>query len=143
MDARAGLLRYRPVDDLYEDWLARITELVSAAGGSPLPSLLLPRPPSYAGGEEQEMPPPPPPQGGPWLQGAQAQGEILRVRRLRSKKGAAKRSLVPKKVLARSQHLRAKIASLHLHAKAPLCSKRRRAVIPMTKPSTSKRHRWP
>ena len=29
------LLRYRPVDDLYEDWLDRITELVSAAGGSP------------------------------------------------------------------------------------------------------------
>ena len=41
MDAHAalllarGLLHYRPVDDLYEDWLARITELVSAAGGSP------------------------------------------------------------------------------------------------------------
>ena len=27
------LLHYRPVDDLYEDWLARITELVSATGG--------------------------------------------------------------------------------------------------------------
>ena len=23
------LLRYRPIDDLYEDWLDRITELVS------------------------------------------------------------------------------------------------------------------
>ena len=45
------LLHYRPVDDLYEDWLARITELVSAAGGSPLPSLSLPRPPFRAGGE--------------------------------------------------------------------------------------------
>ena len=33
------LLRYRPVDDLYEDWLDRIAELVSAAGGSPAPSL--------------------------------------------------------------------------------------------------------
>ena len=32
------LLHYRPVDDLYEDWLARITELVSTAGGSPLSS---------------------------------------------------------------------------------------------------------
>ena len=46
------LLHYRPVDDLYEDWLARITELVSAAGGSPMPSLSLPRPPSCAGGKE-------------------------------------------------------------------------------------------
>ena len=33
------ILHYRPVDDLYEEWLARITELVSAAGGSPAPSL--------------------------------------------------------------------------------------------------------
>ena len=32
------LLHYCPVDDLYEDWLARITKLVSAAGGSPLSS---------------------------------------------------------------------------------------------------------
>ena len=38
------LLRYRPVDDLYEDWVDRIAELVSAAGGSPAPSLSLPRP---------------------------------------------------------------------------------------------------
>ena len=32
------LLRYRPVDDLYEEWLDRVTELVRAAGGSPTPS---------------------------------------------------------------------------------------------------------
>ena len=31
------LLHYRPVDDLYEDWLDRIAELVSAAGGPPHP----------------------------------------------------------------------------------------------------------
>ena len=79
----------------------------------------------------------------PWLQGAQPQGETLHVRRLRGKKGAAKRSLVPKKVLAHSQRRRAKIASMHLHAKTPRCSKRRRAVIPRNKPSTNKRHRWP
>jgi len=42
-DAQAALLlaceilHYRPVYDLYEEWLARITELVSAAGGSPAP----------------------------------------------------------------------------------------------------------
>ena len=29
------LLHYRPVDDLYEEWLARITELVSAAAALP------------------------------------------------------------------------------------------------------------
>ena len=46
------LLHYCPVDDLYEDWFARITELVSAAGGSPMSSLSLPRPPSRAGGED-------------------------------------------------------------------------------------------
>ena len=38
MDARAALLmahellRYHPVNDLYEDWLDRITELVRAVG---------------------------------------------------------------------------------------------------------------
>ena len=80
------------------------------------------------------------PKEAPWLQGAQPQGKTLRVRRLCSKKGAAKRSLVPKKVFARSERRRAQIASLHLHAKTPRCSKRRRAVIPRSKPSTSKRH---
>ena len=35
------LLRYDPVDDLYEDWLDRIAKLVCAAGGSPVPSLSL------------------------------------------------------------------------------------------------------
>ena len=32
------LLRYRLVDDLYEDWLDRVAELVRAAGGSSAPS---------------------------------------------------------------------------------------------------------
>ena len=50
MEARAALLaanellRYRPIDDLYEEWLDRIAELVCAAGGSPVPSLSLPHP---------------------------------------------------------------------------------------------------
>src|SRR3954462_10782469 len=40
MEARATLiaanelLRYRPVDDVYEEWLDRVAELVRAAGGS-------------------------------------------------------------------------------------------------------------
>ena len=48
MDTRAALvmahelLRYRPVDNLYEDWLDCIAELVRTAGGSPAPSLSLP-----------------------------------------------------------------------------------------------------
>src|SRR3990170_4947204 len=53
------LLRYRPVDNLYEDWLDRIAELVSAAGGSPAPSLSLPRPPPATGGVAHGAPPPP------------------------------------------------------------------------------------
>ena len=58
MDAHASLLlarellHYRPVNNLYEDWLARITELVGATGGSPLRSLSLLRPASRAGGED-------------------------------------------------------------------------------------------
>ena len=41
MQARAALiaanelLRYRPVDDVYEEWLDRVTELVRAGGGLP------------------------------------------------------------------------------------------------------------
>ena len=51
MEARVALLaanellRYRPVDDLYEDWLDRISELVSAAGDSAAPARSLPQPP--------------------------------------------------------------------------------------------------
>ena len=110
MDAHASLLlarellRYRPVDDLYKDWLARITELVSAAGGSPLLSLSLPRPPSAQEAKIRRCIHHLLQKEAPWLRGAQPRGETLRVRRLRSKKGAAKRSLVPEKVLARCQN---------------------------------------
>ncbi|XP_044419720.1 uncharacterized protein [Aegilops tauschii subsp. strangulata] len=54
------LLRYRPVDDFYKDWLDRIAELVSAVGGSPAPSLSLPCPPPAAGDVAHGAPPPPP-----------------------------------------------------------------------------------
>ena len=43
------LLHYSPIDDLYDEWLARITELISAAGGSHAFSLSLPWPPSCVG----------------------------------------------------------------------------------------------
>nr|XP_020182395.1 probable serine/threonine-protein kinase PkwA [Aegilops tauschii subsp. strangulata] len=54
------LLRYRPVDDFYEDWLDCIAEPVSAAGCSPAPSLSLPHPPPAAGDVAHGAPPPPP-----------------------------------------------------------------------------------
>ena len=50
------LLHYRPVDDLYDEWLARITELVSAAGGSPASSLSLHHAPPCASDEAPGAP---------------------------------------------------------------------------------------
>src|SRR3954467_1905145 len=45
------LLRYRPVDDVYEEWLDHVAELVRAAGGSPAPSVPLRHTPPRAGNE--------------------------------------------------------------------------------------------
>ena len=62
MEARAALiaanelLRYRPVDDVYEEWLDRVAELVRAAGGSPAPSVPLHRTPPRAGDEAPGAP---------------------------------------------------------------------------------------
>ena len=48
MEARAALIAanellcYRPIDDVYEEWLDRVAELIRAAGGSPTPSFSLP-----------------------------------------------------------------------------------------------------
>src|SRR3954468_18475038 len=66
LEARAALiaanelLRYRPVDDIYEEWLDRVAELVHAAGGSPAPSALLRRTPPRAGNEVPGAYQPPP-----------------------------------------------------------------------------------
>ena len=55
MEARAALiaanelLRYRPIDDFYEEWLDHVAELVRAAGGSPASSFSLHRAPPRAG----------------------------------------------------------------------------------------------
>src|SRR4051812_47939413 len=57
LEARAALiaanelLRYRPVDDVYEEWLDRIAELIRTAGGSPAPSVPMRRTPPPAGNE--------------------------------------------------------------------------------------------
>src|SRR3954466_7116801 len=70
MEARAALiaanelLRYRPVDDVYEEWLDRVAELVRATGGSPAPSVPLHCTPPRAGDEAPGAPQPPPPQEG-------------------------------------------------------------------------------
>ena len=56
-----------------------------------------------------------PPATGDLCRVRQQSGETLHVRRLRSKKGAAKRSHVPWKVLSRSQCRRAEIAPQRLH----------------------------
>ena len=68
MEARAALiaannlLHYRPVDDIYEEWLDRVAELVRTVGGSPAPSVLLHRTPPRVGDEAPAAPRPPPPQ---------------------------------------------------------------------------------
>src|SRR3954467_3725690 len=70
LEARAALiaanelLRYRPVDDVYEEWLHRVAELVRAAGGSPPPSVPRRRPPPRAGNEAPGAYQPPPLQEG-------------------------------------------------------------------------------
>ena len=68
------LLHYRPVDDFYDEWLARITELISAAGGSPVPSLSLHRVQPCASDEAPGAPQPPPPQEGALAQRCMAPG---------------------------------------------------------------------
>ena len=51
------LLRYRPIDDVYEEWLDRVAELVRAAGGAPAPSFLLHLTPPRTGDEAPGAPP--------------------------------------------------------------------------------------
>src|SRR3954464_9361053 len=54
------LLCYRPIDDVYEEWLDRVAELVRAAGGSPAPSAPLHRTPPRVGNEAPGAFQPPP-----------------------------------------------------------------------------------
>ena len=53
------LLRYRVANDLYNDWLARIAELVTAPGEAPASSHSLRPLPSLAGDMAHDAPPPP------------------------------------------------------------------------------------
>ena len=81
------LLHYSPVDDLYDEWLARTTELVIAAGGSPAPSLLLYHPARATQLRRHLrhllL------KKAPWLQGVWPLDETRRVQNPCSKKGAA------------------------------------------------------
>lgn len=74
----------------------------------------------------------------PWLQDARPQDETHRVQRPHDKKGAAKRSLAPKKALACFLCRLAKTAPLHWHVKTPCCLQQLRAEAPRSKPSLSK-----
>ena len=86
MEARAALitanelLRYRPVDDVYEEWLDRVAELVRAAGGSPALSVPLHRTPPRAGDEARRRPGRLLLKKMPWLQGAWPLGGTRSVR---------------------------------------------------------------
>ena len=76
MEARATLiaanelLRYCPVDDVYEEWLDRVAELVRTAGGSPVPSFLLHRATPCAGNDARGCLSRLPLKKAPWPQGA-------------------------------------------------------------------------
>ena len=101
------LLRYRPVDGVYEEWLDRVAELVRTAGGSPPPSIPLHRTLPRTGNEAPAAPRLPPPQEvamAPWRM---APGRNPLVRCQRSKNRAAKKSLARQKLPGRSllQHV--------------------------------------
>ena len=57
------LLRYRPVNDFYEEWLERIAELVNTAVGSVVPAHSLPQQSPAADDVAHGAPRPPPAQG--------------------------------------------------------------------------------
>ena len=106
MEVRAALitanelLRYRPVDDVYEEWLDRVAELVRAAGGSPAPSVPLhrtaPRPARAM--KLRRRPGRLLLKKAPWLQGEWPLGRTRSVRCQRGKSRAAKKSLARKKL---------------------------------------------
>ena len=92
------LLRYRPVDDVYEEWLDHITELVRAAGGCSAPSA--PRPARAT--RLRRRPGRLLLKKTPWLQGAWPLGGTRSVRRQRGKSRTVKKSLARKKLPGRS-----------------------------------------
>ena len=106
------LLRYRSADDLYEDWLDHIAELVSAAGGSPAPSLSLPRPPPATGDVAHGASPPPLHQDGALAPRRAAPRRDPPCRAPAREEGSAKKFPGRKRMLPRSQRHRDKTACL-------------------------------
>ena len=96
MEARAvliaanELLRYRLVDDVYEEWLDRVTELHCTAPRPARVTKLRRRPGRLLHKKA------------PWLQGAWPLGGTRSVRCQRSKSRAARKSLARKKLHGRS-----------------------------------------
>ena len=128
MEARAALIAanellcYRPIGDVYEEWLDHVAELVRAAGGSRhRPSrCIVPRPARAMKlrGRLNRLPL----KKAPWPQGAWPLGGTHSVRRQCSKSGAAKRSLAPKKLPKCSLLRPVTTTLLFQHAKTPRCS---------------------
>ena len=116
MDARAALLmahellRFRPVDDLYEDWLDRVAELVRAAGAPRRrPSLCLALRQQRATWLMERLHHLCP-RTVPWRQGARPHGVIHHDRCPRAKREAAKKFLGCGKLHLRSPRHLAKTA---------------------------------
>ena len=137
------LLRYRPVDDLYEEWLDRVAELVRAAGGSPRRPFrcAAPRPTratKLRGRTSRLLS-----KKMLWLQGAWPLGGTRSVRCQRSKNGAAKKSLARKGLPGHSL-LRHAATLLQLwHAKTPRYSQQQRMRTRKTKLSLTQSLPWP
>src|SRR3990170_442341 len=104
------LLRYRPTDDLYEDWLDRIAELVSTAEEAPAPSRSLPPPPPLAGDVAHGAPPPPPRRDAVLEPRVRPLSATCRAGLRRMMKKAAKWCSGLKERSVRSQHRRIKTA---------------------------------
>ena len=125
MEARAALiaanelLRYRPIDDVYEEWLDRVAELVRATGGSPARPFHCTAPRPARATKLRGRPSRLLLKKAPWLQGAWPLGGTRSVRCQRGKSRAAKKSLARKKLPGRSllQH----VATMLLlpHVKTP------------------------
>ena len=128
MEARAALiaanelLRYRPVADVYEEWLDRVAELVCVAGGSPAPSVPLHRTPPRTGDEAPAAPRPPPPQEGAMAPRRVAPGRNPLRQVPAQQEQSCKKSLA-RKELPGCSLLRHATTLLRLrHAKTPRCS---------------------
>ena len=106
-------------------------------------SFSLHRAPPQAGNEAPGAPQPPPHQEGALPQGAWPLDGTHSVRRQHSKRRAAMKSLIPKKLPMCSPHWPVTTALLLQRAKTPRCSWRQRAKTSKIKPFVTKGLLWP